>query len=240
MEKCVDSRGDENDDWKPRLEAPALGRPRVGRGRRTTPSTPSSPPRTSRDGRRRVAGTCGARCVHRPARLARARAERPRYPDDRNDPLSFVWLDVSATSSAARDFARGFGLGDFFGQTGDGAATKKTRVAALAVKTASAEISRTERFGSKGARDRTGCEFRGRHPERPTCSSSRASEEFEPARRAAPGRGDRGGGNGGRRRRTAARRGSLADVDDEAGEEIALDLEAVPARGSGRGGSHGE
>ena len=159
----------------------------------------------------------------------------------RNDPLSFVWLDVSATSSAARDFARGFGLGDFFDESGDGAATKKNaRVAALAVKT-----GKRNRFAHRafpietgGFTTHTGASFvddilSGDVQFKPLASVP----EFEPEYlRDASGVAEIEAAEteGAETSGTLARRGSLADVDDEEGEEIALDLEAVP------GGEEGE
>ena len=152
----------------------------------------------------------------------------------RNDPLSFVWLDVSATSSAARDFARGFGLGDFFDVGGSGA------VAMLAVKT-----GKRNRFAHRAFPSETGgfttnagvgfvddilsgdVQFKplGSVPEfEPEYLRDDASGVAEVEAAEAEGAEETG---------TLAV-GSLADVDDEEGEEIALDLEAVP------GGEEGE
>ena len=152
----------------------------------------------------------------------------------RNDPLSFVWLDVSATSSAARDFARGFGLGDFFDDA------TNARVAALAVKT-----GKRNRFAHRafpietgGFTTHTGASFvddilSGDVQFKPLASVP----EFEPEYlRDASGVAEIEAAEteGAETSGTLARRGSLADVDDEEGEEIALDLEVVP------GGEEGE
>ena len=65
-----------------RLEAPALVPPRVGSGRRTTPSTPSSPPSRARRLSEGFAGACVLlRCARRPARGASpSTTHQPRYP----------------------------------------------------------------------------------------------------------------------------------------------------------------
>jgi hypothetical protein len=154
----------------------------------------------------------------------------------RNDPLSFVWADVSDKTSAACDFVRGFGVGD------ESIARAATTPTLLAVKT--------------GTRNR----FAFRVVETPLTTDAfvrfvddilsgdvpfkpiQTLPEFEPeylrdAKEEASGvvefEEEEEEDAEGTARRLSERRGAsgsvtLADVDDEEGEEIALDLEIVP------------
>ena len=245
VEKCVDSRGDENDDlkldWKPLPSFPPPRRPRKTNDAKYAELTAENARDVCLEG---FAGTCVLLALRAPSgegSLPEHETLAALSRKYRNDPLSFVWLDVSATSSAARDFARGFGLGDFFDESGNGAATKKNpRVAALAVKT-----GKRNRFAHRafpietgGFTTHTGASFvddilSGDVQFKPLASVP----EFEPEYlRDASGVAEIEAAEteGAETSGTLARRGSLADVDDEEGEEIALDLEVVP------GGEEGE
>ena len=238
VEKCIDSRGDENDDlkldWKPLPSFPPPRRPRKTNDAKYAELTAENARDVCLEG---FAGTCVLLALRAPSgegSLPEHETLAALSRKYRNDPLSFVWLDVSATSSAARDFARGFGLGDFFDDA------TNARVAALAVKT-----GKRNRFAHRafpietgGFTTHTGAGFvddilSGDVQFKPLASVP----EFEPEYlRDASGVAEIEAAEteGAETSGTLARRGSLADVDDEEGEEIALDLEVVP------GGEEGE
>ena len=238
VEKCVDSRGDENDDdwkldWKPLPSFPPPRRPRKTNDAKYAELTAENARDVCLEG---FAGTCVLLALRAPSgegSLPEHETLAALSRKYRNDPLSFVWLDVSATSSAARDFARGFGLGDFFDDA------TNARVAALAVKT-----GKRNRFAHRafpietgGFTTHTGAGFvddilSGDVQFKPLASVP----EFEPEYlRDASGVAEiEAAETEGAETSGTLARASLADVDDEEGEEIALDLEAVP------GGEEGE
>ena len=245
VEKCITgSRGDDDSqqlDWKPLPSFPPPRRPRKTNDAKYAELTAENARDVCLEG---FAGTCVLLALRAPSgegSLPEHETLAALSRKYRNDPLSFVWLDVSATSSAARDFARGFGLGDFFlsenAEDGSGAATAFA-VAALAVKTGKRNRFAHRAFPSEtgGFTTNTGARFvddilSGDVPFKPLASVP----EFEPEylRDASGGVEEAAEAEGAEETGTLAT-GALADVDDEEGEEIALDLEAVP------GGEEGE
>ena len=238
VEKCITSRGRDDDEignWKPLPSFPPPRRPRKTNDAKYAELTAENARDVCLEG---FAGTCVLLALRAPSgegSLPEHETLAALSRKYRNDPLSFVWLDVSATSSAARDFARGFGLGDFF----DVSATSGA-VAALAVKTGKRNRFAHRAFPSEtgGFTTNTGVGFvddilSGDVQFKPLGSVP----EFEPEYL----RGDASGvaeveeSDDDEAEETGTLAvGSLADVDDEEGEEIALDLEAVP------GGEEGE
>ena len=242
VEKCITSRGDDDEigNWKPLPSFPPPRRPRKTNDAKYAELTAENARDVCLEG---FAGTCVLLALRAPSgegSLPEHETLAALSRKYRNDPLSFVWLDVSATSSAARDFARGFGLGDFFDDGGSGAAANgPAGVAMLAVKTGKRNRVAHRAFPSEtgGFTTNAGVSFvddilSGDVQFKPLGSVP----EFEPEYlRDASGVAEveTAEAEGAEETGTLAV-GSLADVDDEEGEEIALDLEAVP------GGEEGE
>jgi len=238
VEKCITSAAGDDDvigTWKPLPSFPPPRRPRKTNDAKYAELTAENARDVCLEG---FAGTCVLLALRAPSgegSLPEHETLAALSRKYRNDPLSFVWLDVSATSSAARDFARGFGLGDFF----DVSATSGA-VAALAVKTGKRNRFAHRAFPREtgGFTTNAGVGFvddilSGDVQFKPLGSVP----EFEPEylRGDASGVAEVEASDDDEAEETGTLAvGSLADVDDEEGEEIALDLEAVP------GGEEGE
>ena len=237
VEKCITSSLGDDDvigNWKPLPSFPPPRRPRKTNDAKYAELTAENARDVCLEG---FAGTCVLLALRAPSgegSLPEHETLAALSRKYRNDPLSFVWLDVSATSSAARDFARGFGLGDFF----DVSATSGA-VAALAVKTGKRNRFAHRAFPREtgGFTTNAGVRFvddilSGDVQFKPLGSVP----EFEPEYlREASGVAEVEASDDDEAEETGTLAvGSLADVDDEEGEEIALDLEAVP------GGEEGE
>ena len=238
VEKCITSSLGDDDvigNWKPLPSFPPPRRPRKTNDAKYAELTAENARDVCLEG---FAGTCVLLALRAPSgegSLPEHETLAALSRKYRNDPLSFVWLDVSATSSAARDFARGFGLGDFF----DVSATSGA-VAALAVKTGKRNRFAHRAFPREtgGFTTNAGVSFvddilSGDVQFKPLGSVP----EFEPEylRGDASGVAEVEAADDDEAEETGTLAvGSLADVDDEEGEEIALDLEAVP------GGEEGE
>ena len=237
VETCASSSLSDVKEWKALPSFPPPRRPRKVNDAKYAQLTAENARDVCLEG---FAGTCVLLLLHAPdgeGSLPEHEVLGSLSRTYRNDPLSFVWADVSDKTSAACDFVRGFGVDD------ESIARAATTPTLLAVKT--------------GTRNR----FAFRVVETPLTTDAfvrfvddilsgdvpfkpiQTLPEFEPeylrdAKEKASGvvefdDEEEEEDAEGTARRLSERRGAsgsvtLADVDDEEGEEIALDLEIVP------------